>query len=175
MSEVQNTLRSHGVQLEAAPLTHMPLVCVWGRVDDGITFRGANLAWENLEETLRILDLGDVVTGFGLLQYEADGRVHTDIALHVREDEQEALMARGPDLLKNVLKTLRDLNHDFAHQLDCILDPKDLPGLRLYVRDSPMAEHSRMNPARKCQHIFLGRDAARALEIDDGGKYFCAR
>jgi hypothetical protein len=64
---------------------------------------------------------------------------------------------------------IRRLNHDFDHQVEHVSSVRDLPRLRVYGSDSPMAEHSRLNPARKQQHVFLGKEADRALEIDGGG------
>lgn len=176
LSEVQALLQEHGVELPAAPLSNLPLVFVWGRIDDGITYRGANLAWENLEEGLRYLELSEDVKGFGLVQYEQDGRTRTDFALHVPNDARHAeLSANGGELLDKLTKLLRKLNHDFDHQIQMVTDPADMPRLRLYRGDSPMAEHSRLNPARKQQHVFLGADAERALAIDGGGAFFEAR
>lgn len=170
MSEVREALRAEGVTLPEAPLSNLPLLFVWGRVDDGLTYRGANLAWENLEEAIRRLGIGDAVKGFGLMQYETADKVRTEFLLHAPDAaHHRALLAEGRELTTKVIKTVSALNHDFAHQVGCVTEPEDLPAVRLYRDDSPMAAHSRENPSRKQQHIFLGKDAAKALEIDGGG------
>jgi phenylacetate-CoA ligase len=169
-AEVTQALEDFGIALPIKRICQNPFVFVWGRIDDGITYRGANLAWENLETALRTLDLGDSVQGFGLLQYEDKDRLCTDFMLHVPDPTSfQSLSDDGPRLISELTETVRRLNHDFSYQIQYLEDAQDLPGLRLYHQDSPMAEHSRLNVARKQKHIFVGSDAQRAFEIENGG------
>lgn len=169
-AEVNTALQEFGITIPAKRICQNPFVFVWGRIDDGITYRGANLAWENLETALRALNLGDIVQAFGLLQYEDRDRICTEFMLHVPDKSAfKQLLGDGEHMIAALTKEVQRLNHDFSYQIQHLEDAQDLPGLRLYFRDSPMAEHSRLNVARKQKHIFVGADAQRALEIENGG------
>jgi phenylacetate-CoA ligase len=169
-AEVNRALADFGITIPANRICQNPFVFVWGRIDDGITYRGANLAWENLEAALRTLGLGDAIQFFGLLQYEDEDSLRTEFMLHVSDSNSfRHLEENGQDLLSGLTKAVQRLNHDFSYQIEHLDDADELPGLRLYLTDSPMAEHSRQNPARKQKHIFVGTEAQRAFEIEKGG------
>jgi phenylacetate-CoA ligase len=173
MSEVQEILEKHDVELPAEPLSKLPLVFVWGRIDDGVTYRGANLPWENVEETLQLLQLADQVKGFGIAQYEEDGETRTEFLLEVPDEAQYlALSDTGEELLGQMIQVLGRINRDFSEQIARVTEPQDLPRLRVYQGDSPMAEHSRENPARKQKHVFLGTDIEAVKRIESGGTEF---
>lgn len=169
-SEVESILRSAGINIPLPAGCRTPVVFVWGRVEDGVTFRGANLAWENLHEAIRRLKLIEHVQAFGIAQHEAEGRVLTDLLLHIPDPQvADAFTEDGPGFLKRIIDELWELNQDFRYQVQWVTDPADLPRLRLYLSDSPMAKHVRENPARKQKHVFLGKDAEETLFVDGGG------
>lgn len=171
-SEVKDVLKAHGVDI-GLPHTDLPFVFVWGRVDNAVTYRGANLHWENLEEALRYNQLSEKIAGFALIQYEQNERVKTDLCIQVGdENEFSFIQQHGTNILKDIITYLRKTNRDFDKQIAHVSDSEDLPQLRIYKNNSPMSEHASANPARKQKHIFLGTEAEHALAIEEGGVVF---
>ena len=94
MSEVQAKLKELGIDLGVTPRTNLPMLFVWGRIDSYITYRGANVSPENLDEALQKTGLSPIVRNYGFRQYEENGTTQTEMMIELAEGKRAAEIRR---------------------------------------------------------------------------------
>lgn len=154
-SDIIATLKKHNVVLENMPRTQLPFVFVWGRGDSMISYRGANVAPENLGEAIRLAGLGETIEHFAFLQYEDEGKLITEIMIEQKnegESDWDAVLAQLIDQMKQI-------NPDFKKQYEECLDNDAKPKLRVFEPGtSPMAAQRERYPHAKKKYIFIEKE-----------------
>jgi len=153
-SDLKATLKKHGITLNHMPRTELPFVFVWGRGDNMISFRGANVAPENLGEAIRRANLNEAIAHYAFLQYEEDGRTITEFMIEPKEGEN-----LPPDLLQTLGNKMKEINPDYKKQYEECQDEGAKPRLRLFEPGtSPMAAQRAQYPHAKKKYIFIEKE-----------------
>lgn len=155
-SDLVATLKKHDVQLDNMPRTHLPMVFVYGRGDSLISYRGANVAPENLGEAIQKMEIFEEITHYAFFQYRDDHEaLKTEILIEFKDDFQAP-----DDLLKNIINNLRNINPDFKQQYDTCQENERHLSLRLFdPGQSPMAAQRKKYPHAKKKYIFCEQES----------------
>lgn len=169
-SEVKAVLDSLGIKLGIEPSFPMPLLFVWGRIDDVVMFNGANVGWTDLQYALQLAGLSNSVREYGILQSQEEAN-YTDFLIHAVDNDSYIMMCnKGAALLQDVIDRLCECNQDFEYQLD---RSSVKPRLRVFLRESPMSRSAaNENRHRKVPRIFTYSAAEAALKVEEGGALF---
>ncbi|MDF2549457.1 MAG: Uncharacterized protein K0S07_524 [Chlamydiales bacterium] len=154
-SDLLATLKKHDVQLDHMPRTHLPMVFVYGRGDSLISYRGANVAPENLGEAIRQAGLFDQIAHYAFFQHEEEsGELKTEILIEFQEGFEAS-----DDLYHVLIEGLKNVNPDFKKQYETCQSEEGLPDLRLFAPgESPMAQQRERYPHAKKKYIFRAQE-----------------
>jgi phenylacetate-coenzyme A ligase PaaK-like adenylate-forming protein len=153
-SDLIATLKKHGITPTHMPRTELPFVFVWGRGDNMIFYRGANVAPENLGEAIRRAQLNEAIAHYAFFQYEEDKKTITEFLIEPKEGEN-----LPPDLLQTLVNQMKEINPDFKKQYEECGDSAAKPRLRLFEPGtSPMAAQRTRNPHAKKKYIFIEKE-----------------
>ncbi len=169
-SDVVATLKKHGVTLNNMPRTQLPLVFIWGREDSMVSYRGANMAPENLDAAITRAGLSDAIAHYAFFQYEEDGTTITEFMIEPKEGEEF-----NEDLLPLLVDHMKDINPDFKKQYEECLDENAKPRLRIFeAGESPMAAQRMRYPHAKKKYIFSEKlnDEFTPCHVALGGQIF---
>ncbi len=169
-SEVQAVLDNLEIDLGVRSAFPMPLLFVWGRIDDIVIFNGANVGWTDLQYALAMAGLSDSVREYGILQ-TPDEPTYTDFLVHaISREAYERMCGSGQILLQSIIDRLCSANQDFAYQLE---RASVKPRLRVFRDESPMSRSAKNeNRHRKVPRIFTHAVAEDALGVEAGGTLF---
>ena len=154
VSHVTAMLQEFGIEVKNPPKHHFPLLFVWGRGESMVTYRGANLAPENLGDALKNLGVYEKLNHFGILQYQLDGE---NRLIFMLETNDQQLIQSYPDdtFRKELLLKLGEVNQDFKKQLECSPE-KSWPALKIFTADkSPMSWQRQLYPHAKKKYIYF--------------------
>jgi phenylacetate-coenzyme A ligase PaaK-like adenylate-forming protein len=150
-SDLLATLKKHSIQLEHMPRTELPFVFVWGRGDSMISYRGANVAPENLGEAIRRANINEAVAHYAFFQYEENNKTMTEFMIEPKEG-----VNLPDDLLQTLVNQMKEINPDFKKQYDECNDLDAKPRLHLFeAGKSPMAAQRARYPHAKKKYIYV--------------------
>lgn len=153
-SDLVATLKKHGVSLKHMPRTELPFVFVWGRGDSMISYRGANVAPENLGEAIRKANLNGAISHYAFFQYEKNDKTITEFMIEPKEGEN-----LPQNLLEILVNQMKDINPDFKKQYEECNDVTAKPRLRIFESEkSPMAAQRARYPHAKKKYIFVEKE-----------------
>ena len=153
-SDLVATLKKHGINLKHMPRTELPFVFVWGRGDSMISYRGANVAPENLGEAIRKANLNEVISHYAFFQYEENDKTITEFMIEPKEGKN-----LPQNLLEILIHQMKEINPDFKKQYEECNDETAKPRLRLFDPEkSPMAAQRVRYPHAKKKYIFVEKE-----------------
>lgn len=153
-SDLVATLKKHGIALKHMPRTELPFVFVWGRGDSMISYRGANVAPENLGEAIRRANLNEVISHYAFFQYEENDKTITEFMIEPKEGED-----LPHNLLEILVNQMKEINPDFKKQYEECNDEAAKPRLRFFEPEtSPMAAQRMRYPHAKKKYIFVEKE-----------------
>jgi phenylacetate-coenzyme A ligase PaaK-like adenylate-forming protein len=153
-SDLIATLKKHGITLTNMPRTELPLIFVYGRGDSMISYRGANVAPENLGEAIRKSQLNEAIAHYAFFQYEEEEKTITEFMIEPKEEKD-----LPKDLLQILINQMKDINPDFKKQYEECNDESAKPRLRLFEPGaSPMAAQRMRYPHAKKKYIFIEKE-----------------
>jgi phenylacetate-coenzyme A ligase PaaK-like adenylate-forming protein len=145
-STVVSLLKKYGHELSAR--TNLPLLCLYGRGDDALTFNGANLMYDDLERALaKIPGLYEKINRYAYNKFE---NKNLDQQLEFWIELKKDISLDGLEKNKinqEVITQLCHVNQDFKAQIEYLKNNKDsqlpLPTTYLYeFGKSPMVAQS---------------------------------
>lgn len=146
ISTVVNLLKKHGYKL--TPRTNLPLLCLYGRGDDALTFNGANLMYDDLERALaKIPGLYEKINRYAYNKFE---NKNLDQQLEFWIELKKDVSLNDVDATKlnqEIIAQLSTINQDFKAQVEYLKNNKDsqLPFPTTYMYEfgkSPMVAQS---------------------------------
>ncbi len=133
-SDIEAILAKYGIN-DLKPKVNFPLLFVWGR-DSSVTYRGAKVAFTDLERALTNIDIGNQCVKRAFYSYQDEsGAEQFDIWVELKEGEVIPSEAERQHALAKLLLEIAKLNQDFAYHLD-LKDNVQLPKLRYYTKTS---------------------------------------
>ncbi len=149
-SDLIAILKKHGIVMYNYPRTNLPFVFVWGRNDSMISFRGANVSPENLEQAIKRSNINDAIVHYGFFQYEINGQTVTEFLIEKRTEIQDE-----ENLLEILILHMCEINPDFSKQYTSCTNNESKPRLRIFEEgQSPMAIQRSRYPHAKKKYIF---------------------
>jgi phenylacetate-CoA ligase len=157
LSKVKRLLKKYNYPL--TPRTTLPLICLYGRGDEALTFNGCNLMYDDLERALiKIPGLYSHVNRYAYNKYEnksLDQQLEFWIELKPNINLQE-LNIPLDELNQHIIDALGTVNQDFKFQIGCIEDNSEQslikPRTFLYkYGESPMVEQG---PHHKNKYVY---------------------
>lgn len=161
ISTVKNLLKKYGYQLE--PQTNLPILCLYGRGDDALTFNGANLMYDDLERALvKIPGLYQKINRYAYNKFE-NKNLDQQLEFWIELKKNVSLDDLGMDpetLNQRIITALGEVNQDFKAQIEYIQHNKDsnlpLPSTLAYEHDkSPMVEQGAHHKNKYVYNVVL--------------------
>lgn len=117
ISTVIDLLKKHGHEL--TPRTNLPLLCLYGRGDDALTFNGANLMYDDLERALvKIPELHEKINRYAYNKFE---NANLDQQLEFWLELKKDVSLNDVDSTKlnqEIIEKLSTINQDFKAQIE---------------------------------------------------------
>ena len=157
VSVVKDLLKKHGFEL--TPRTSLPILCLYGRGDDALTFNGANLMYDDLERALlKVPGLYEKINRYAFNKFENDKLdQQLEFWIELKKDiDIDDMHTSIEELNRQLMEALCEINQDFRAQVEFIKQNKDsdlpLPSTFVYVNGkSPMVEQG---PHHKNKYVY---------------------
>lgn len=162
VSYVTSVLKKHGYMI--TPKTNLPLLCLYGRGEDCLTFNGCKLMYDDLEYAIaKIQNLNDKVNRYAYNKFE-DKNLDQQLEFWIELKKGVGIENIGlslEDLNQQLINALCEVNQDFKAQIEYIKNNEDsrfsLPRTFLYFNGtSEMVEE---DAHHKIKYIYnIGRN-----------------
>lgn len=170
VSAVQALIKKYRYDL--APRTNLPLICLYGRGDDALTFNGCNIMYDELDIAIaKIPGLYSKVNRYAYNKFETKTLdQQLDFWIELKKDVTIKDIGMSPEELNAQLITaLAEINQDFKSQIIYIQNNKDshLPEPCTFVYEcgtSPMVPQSEHH---KNKYVY---DVPRARSLEENSR-----
>lgn len=157
VSFVKELLKKYDSQL--TPQTNLPILCLYGRGDDALTFNGANLMYDDLERALlKIPGFYEKINRYAFNKFENNNLdQQLEFWIELKKDIViDEINVNSEALNQQLIEALCEINQDFKAQFEYIKQNKDsnlpLPITCIYENGkSPMVEQG---PHHKNKYVY---------------------
>lgn len=157
-STVLELLKQHGHTVKL-PRTNLPLLCLYGRGDDALTFNGCNLMYDDLERAIvKIPGLNEKISRYAYNKFE---NKELDQQLEFWIELKNGISLHDldihPETLNNqLIVALSEVNQDFKKQIEFIKNNNDsqLPMPRTFIYEHGSSEMDEQSAHHKNKYVY---------------------
>ncbi|AYV82080.1 MAG: hypothetical protein Homavirus6_1 [Homavirus sp.] len=158
-SDVLKVLKKHNIT-NIKPLTHLPLICIWGRTNYGVSYHGTNISIIELEKAIsRDPYLSKMIKQYGICVCEDEhNKKHF---VYLTEMSMQNTDMNEHELLEKINTGMKSVSQDYAAMVEGgkMYDAFNQPTIKIYSQgQSPMSLYSMKYPNSKTKRVFSSLD-----------------
>ena len=147
MSHVQKILVKYNISLNIKPLNNLPLVCLYGRAEDTITFNNADIGFDDLELAIyKTPELTNKWNRYAYNQYDGKLEFWIELAEGISPDE-----FNSAQLNEKIIARMSEINTQFGEAIQQV-KKEEKPKLKIWeLGKSPM---KKLEVYRKAKYVY---------------------